>query len=515
MNRFESLPELGVGAVWMDGLAEALAEASAEFDFIEVEPQQHWFRSRSGTFRLDHEAFDAILSLGKPRVIHSVGCPIGGTRSLLHEHAAALRHSIGRLDPAWVSEHLSLNEFELAGREHFAGFLLPPVAVPASVDIAVRNIRAFAACAQRPMLIETGVNYLQPQRGEMPDGAFVAEIARRADCGILLDLHNVWTNERNGRQTVDDFVGELPLERVVEVHLAGGEQLDGYWLDAHGGLTPPELLDIAAGIVPSLPNLKAITFEMMDEAIIAGRCDAAALRAHLRSLRRLWANRGMRRAPTPLPELKPEAEPEPCRWDPAGWERAVGARALRMPVDAPRAEALDGDRGIDLLHNLIEAVRAGTLVDALRLSTRLISIAQGRAALIALFDDYWRLHSPLPFATDEALRFIDFVAAAVRDIPGLADTLALEAAACRALADGTAQDVVLQHPLHELVDAIDHRRLPARGAATGRYRLRIGGEPPPLEWDQTRPREVDQPPPDIPSTIPPLVKASGSSAFAS
>ncbi len=474
MNRFDSLPELGVGMVWMPGLADALFDTAGEFDFIEVEPQQHWFHDADGGFRLDDDAFDAIRSSGKPCVIHSVGCPIGGTRTLLHEHAAALRESIRRLDPPWVSEHLSFNEFDLAGQRHFAGFLLPPIALPASVAIASRNIAAFATCAGRPMLFETGVNYLQPQPGELSDGAFVAAIAERSDCGILLDLHNVWTNERNGRQSLRDFVAELPLDRVVEVHLAGGEALDGYWLDAHGGLTPPELLTLAAEIIPLLPNLKAITFEMMDEAIAAGRCDAASLATHFRALRQLWDRRGTRADSSGRSVATARARPASSPWDPEGWERCVGALGLRRTPDDPRAQALADDRGIGVLRTLIEAVRAGTLVDALRLSTRLIHTAKGRPALESLFDEYWQRHSPLPFATDEALRFIDHVAESDARIPGLQDTLALEAAACRALAEGRPQDVFLQHDPAELVEAIEERRLPGAASPDGPFHLRIG-----------------------------------------
>ena len=79
-------------------------------------------------------------------------------------------------------------------------------------------------------------DYLRPRPGELGDGEFFAAVAEQADCGILLDLHNLWCNERDGRQPVRDVLAELRLERVWEVHLAGGEELVGYLLDAHSPL---------------------------------------------------------------------------------------------------------------------------------------------------------------------------------------------------------------------------------------------------------------------------------------
>ena len=91
------------------------------------------------------------------------------------------------------------------------------------------------ASSSLPFLIETGVNYLQPRPGELSDGAYIASVADSSDCAILLDLHNLLANERNGREPVSDVLSDLPLERVLEVHITGGFEFDGYYLDAHVG----------------------------------------------------------------------------------------------------------------------------------------------------------------------------------------------------------------------------------------------------------------------------------------
>src|SRR3546814_9433760 len=95
------------------------------------------------------------------------------------------RESVARLDPPWVSEHLA---FLRAGRGRQAfntGFLLPPLQSRETIETSVRNIRQLQAAIGRPLAFEIAANYLKPLPGEMTDGEFIAEIAERADCGIL------------------------------------------------------------------------------------------------------------------------------------------------------------------------------------------------------------------------------------------------------------------------------------------------------------------------------------------
>ena len=75
--------------------------------------------------------------------------------------------------------------------------MLPPAQTTAGVEVAAEHVRAYHTAAHLPFLVETGVNYLRPHPGELSDGAYIAGVAGRADCGILLDLHNLLTNERN------------------------------------------------------------------------------------------------------------------------------------------------------------------------------------------------------------------------------------------------------------------------------------------------------------------------------
>ena len=145
----------------------------------------------------------------------------------------------------------------------------------------------------------------------MSDGDFVAEVAEAADCGILLDLHNVLCNARNGRQSLEAFCDAIPLDRVWEIHLAGGVSERGFWLDAHSGLVEPVLMDLVADLVPRLPALGAIIFEIMPDFIPA--TGLTAIGKVLGQLNDLWSARPPRSLrPIPgSPRVRPGDAAEP------------------------------------------------------------------------------------------------------------------------------------------------------------------------------------------------------------
>ena len=149
--------------------------------------------------------------------------------------ARLFAESVRRLGAQLASEHLSFNRAAGDDGPFGSAFFLPPRQTESGVEAAVAAIAALRAELDVPFSFETPVSYLQPRADEIADGAFVAAVAEAADCGILLDLHNIWTNERNGRQSAREFLAQLPLDRVSEVHLAGGLERSGFWLDAHSG----------------------------------------------------------------------------------------------------------------------------------------------------------------------------------------------------------------------------------------------------------------------------------------
>lgn len=358
-------PRLGAGMIYTPALRPFLKRRGDLLDVLEVEPQTMWLADDAieGPFR-EYGAFvDAIAALPVAKLVHSVGTPLGGTRRPNPDQVALIRATAERLDSPWVSEHLSV-----AGTPHqSAGFLLPPLQTEAGVETAAANIRTFAEGVGRPIAIETGVSYIARKPFEIPDGAFVAAVAEAADCGILLDLHNIYCNERNGRTTMDEFVGALPLERVWEVHLAGGREAEGVWLDAHCGPMPDELGPRARDMIRALPNLGAVNFEIYETFL--ERMDQSTLDEILEDLRAVWEEAGRatgdalpRQARPPAPE-KTRAPPDPESWESAMtcavWQGEPGLHPFPDDNDAIRlyARLARSFRGSMILRVLSRALR--------------------------------------------------------------------------------------------------------------------------------------------------------------
>src|SRR3546814_14571265 len=117
---------------------------------------------------------------------------------------------------------------------------------------------------------------------------------RRPPRSTRTDTLFPYTTLFRSRQPVDDVLATLPLERVWEIHLAGGDAVDGYWLDAHSGLVPHPLMELCRTWFPRLPNLKAVLFAIIPAHMASKDKGLDLLPAHLDPIREHWNVRGSR-----------------------------------------------------------------------------------------------------------------------------------------------------------------------------------------------------------------------------
>jgi hypothetical protein len=232
-------------------------------------------------------------------------------------------------------------------------FLLPPLQNDHGIETAVRAIRQYKHQTGMPFAFETGANYLSPRKGEMEDGEFVARIAEASDSYILLDLHNLMANEMNGRQRVKDFVQQLPPERIIEIHLAGGFFFSDYYLDAHSGISSGELLSLTSSIVENLPCLKTIVFEMHPEEYRT-ELSESNVKGQLIEMKRLWDQRNRASHHNRSYQKSRNITPIDNTLIPEVWEYALGSVVMGQEDESHQLQyELMQDPGTEIIRDLI------------------------------------------------------------------------------------------------------------------------------------------------------------------
>lgn len=470
----KDLPELGVGIVCLPGLEPLVEAGRGIIDVIEIEPQPYWFKTTSpdSSFRIDTQALERLTAYPQRKIVHGVGFPVGGTLPPEREQLIPFIEMIRSLEAPWASEHLGFSRVNGPVDTFNTGFFLPPLQTTETVAVVAANISELSAQLPVPFAFETGVNYLQPIPGEMSDGVFFRAVAEASNCGILLDLHNLWCNQVNGRQGVLNTLRELPLERVWEVHLAGGDDMNGYWLDAHSDLVPPALMRLARDIIPCLPNLKALVFEIVPDYMPPKRLEHSHLLSQLKDMRSLWKGRKRKcqvlvdpPKPTPIP-------PNDGMPSSSQWEYALASLVLDHLPMQPLGLHLEHDKGIQVLRELVTSVRSGTIVESLTLTYRLIVLSVGEQRFLEMLREFWKIAAPEPFPAHESLKFSDFLRTQSLDIPHLNEVLAFELASHQVLMHGEERVIRFTCDPMPLLTALGEGRLPD-AIAGGEFELTI------------------------------------------
>jgi len=462
------MKELGVGLVYFQGFEKFLVSHSSLIDVLEIEPQTFWYdkNDECDAFKYDTSVSDFLAAYEKPKLFHGVGYPIGGTILPPVAHFNTLREQAAQLNPQWISEHLSYNMFSDNRREVNAGFLLPPLQSKESVELAANNIRYYRAqMNDRPFAFETGVNYLKPRKNEIPDGLFTARIAEEADCNILLDLHNILANQRNGRQSVKDFLASLPFERIVELHVGGGIYYNNYYLDAHSGPMDEELHRILEDVVKRLPNLKALMFEITPDYF--KKVPEVEIRNQLVKMRRIWDKRGQD-LKSQEPGVKNQAEQISCRSNQRfdetisvkEWERMLGRLILNNNTDGPLAGELVKDKGVDIIKDLVFNFRGSVLISALKLTTRLLRLTLGEALFNRIVADFFYRVSPQLLPVVMVEQFAEYLKLNGISVHGMDKILEYEIASIHTAIDKQTRVVSFGFDPFPVFSALQNAQLP-------------------------------------------------------
>jgi uncharacterized protein len=209
-------------------------------DLLETTPAVGWLEVHSENYFGDGGPplrWLQRLRAHYPVSLHGVGLSLGSAGALDREHLGHLERLVRRIEPSFVSEHLS---WGASGGRHLND-LVPLPYTEEALAVVCRHVDEVQQRLQRRLLVENVSSYLRWRHSTLPEWTFVAEVARRTGCGILLDVNNVHVSAVNHGFDPLAYLAAVPAAAVEEFHLAGFDEANGLLIDTHGRRVAPEV----------------------------------------------------------------------------------------------------------------------------------------------------------------------------------------------------------------------------------------------------------------------------------
>ena len=228
------LPRLGLG----------LGLRSAHFETIlSGEPRNLWFEAISENF-MDSggrpRAVIRAIAERYPLVLHGVSLSIGSTDPLDFGYLASLKRLADEVRPAWVSDHLCWTGVN----GHNSHDLLPMPLTEESLAHVAARVRQVQDCLERPLILENPSSYVRFAESTIEEPAFLRALADETGCGLLLDVNNVYVTCFNAGTDPLAYLEAFPCDRVVQMHLAGHQDMGSHLIDTHDRPVRPEVWEL-------------------------------------------------------------------------------------------------------------------------------------------------------------------------------------------------------------------------------------------------------------------------------
>jgi uncharacterized protein (UPF0276 family) len=228
------LPELGVGIGFRPQLRADIFLNRDQIDFLEI-TSDHYIDSPAK--KLDELA---LLAENFPLIPHSLELSLGSAEGLDEEYLAKLADVIAAASPAWFSDHLC---FTRSGGIKI-GHLAPVPFTDEALSVFVRNIERVRERIPVPIILENITYNVEYPSSTMRETEFLRRVLEETDCGLLLDVANLYINSVNLDFDWREWLNEIPLERVVQVHFVGAHRGTGRLIDAHADATDDDVWNV-------------------------------------------------------------------------------------------------------------------------------------------------------------------------------------------------------------------------------------------------------------------------------
>jgi len=262
--------QAGVGALFNPSMRGFVERCLSHLDYLAVIPDRGWIDHGIGSsprFQMLPQA-QALLeqvSRERPVVLHGIGLSICSAEFFDEGYATNLMQLAQRLHSPWISDHLS---FTRVGTGHEVNAAIPlPVPYDQEVlDLLIPRVHFFTKQLGCPILFENNVYYFRYPGQEFLEEAFLNELCRRTGCGVLLDLHNLYTNSVNHGFSATEYLANLNLANVTEIHIAGGRPMMGFHTDSHTGPVLDVVWELLEHTASRAQNLRGVTFEFHESS---------------------------------------------------------------------------------------------------------------------------------------------------------------------------------------------------------------------------------------------------------
>jgi hypothetical protein len=222
-NRFNGFTDYGVGI----GL-----RVPHYRHILDKKPVVDWFEIISENYMIDGgrplTVLDSILD--QYRVVqHGVSMYFGSAEPLSREHLRRIKDLVRRTKTPWLSDHLCWGSVDGT----YTHDLLPMPYTFEAARITAAKIRQAQDFLEIPIAVENVSSYAEFHISEMTEWEFLNEVVEQADCGILLDVNNIYVSSQNHNFDPHTYVNSVPAERVAQIHIAGHSKFEKYILDTH------------------------------------------------------------------------------------------------------------------------------------------------------------------------------------------------------------------------------------------------------------------------------------------
>jgi uncharacterized protein len=218
-----NLPDLGFGIGLRSVHYQHILAHWPKIDWFEVLSENYMATGGRPLWVLDQ------IAERYPLVLHGVSMSVGSTDALNRPYLKELKALADRTRARWVSDHLCWTGVSGMNTHD----LLPMPYTDEALRHTVARARAIAEILERPLILENPSTYLEFTESNWREWDFFAELAERANCGILLDVNNVYVSAFNHGYDANEYVDRIPAGRIVQIHLAGHTHKGTHILDTH------------------------------------------------------------------------------------------------------------------------------------------------------------------------------------------------------------------------------------------------------------------------------------------